>query len=84
MQLATDVLWQDRRVELGLLLSSEMAVPFYRSLGWEVIKGPVFCEGPDGGMAKYTERLSQCPAMVLIPAAGQMPVGTVDLCGFPS
>jgi aminoglycoside 2'-N-acetyltransferase I len=83
MRRATDVLWQDRRVELGLLLSSEMAVPFYRSLGWKVIKGPVLCEGPDGGVFNYTERLPQCPAMVLVPAAGQLPVGTVDLCGLP-
>jgi len=32
MQRATRFMWQDLRADLGLLLSSEMAVPFYASL----------------------------------------------------
>jgi aminoglycoside 2'-N-acetyltransferase I len=83
MRRATDVFWQDLRVELGLLLSSEMAVPFYRSLGWEVLNGPVLCEDRDGGLVNYTELKPQCPAMALAPAGGRFPVGPVDLCGLP-
>ena len=83
MRRAADVFWPDLRVDLGLLLSSEMAVPFYRSLGWEAINGPVLCEGPGGGVVDYAELKPRCSAMALVPAGGRLPVGTVDLCGLP-
>jgi ribosomal protein S18 acetylase RimI-like enzyme len=83
MRRATEVFWLDLRVELGLLLSSEMAVPFYRSLGWQTINGPVLCEGANGGVVNYTELKPQCPAMALVPTDGRLPVGPVDLCGLP-
>lgn len=82
MRRAADFIRQEPRPDLALLLSSEMAVPFYRSLGWRAIAGPVLCEQP-GGTVNLTETLPNNPAMVLLPVGGQVPRGTVDLCGFP-
>ena len=82
MQRATEFVWQELRPQLALLLSSEMAVPFYRKLGWQVLTGPVFCEQP-GRTANYTEEFPQCPAMVVMPDGSPAPSGPVDLCGLP-
>jgi hypothetical protein len=82
MQHATAFIWQEIRPELVLLLSSEMAVSFYRNRGWQALSGPVFCEQP-GGTTNYTESFPQCPAMVLMPEGSPLPAGPVDLCGLP-
>jgi GNAT superfamily N-acetyltransferase len=82
MRRAADFIWKELRPELALLLSSEMAVPFYRSLGWQIVTGPVFCQQP-GGIVNVTEALPNNPAMVLLPAGGQVPRGSIDLCGLP-
>jgi hypothetical protein len=82
MQRATNFMWQDLQAELGLLLSSEMAVPFYKSLGWEVVNGPVLCEQPSGAI-NYTELMPRTPAMVLIPPGGKLSITSIDMCGLP-
>ena len=82
MERATDFIRRELRPELALLISSQMAVPFYRTLGWETIEGPVLCEQPDGTI-NLTEAFPENPAMVVLPAGGQLPRGTVDLCGYP-
>ena len=82
MQRTADFIWKEIRPELALLLSSEMAVPFYQSLGWRTVRGPVLCQQP-GGSINVTEALPNNPAMVLVPVGGQVPRGSIDLCGLP-
>jgi hypothetical protein len=65
-----------------MLLSSEMAVPFYQSLGWQIVEGPVFCDQPAGKIS-LAEALPERPAMVLLPDGRDPPRGAVDLCGLP-
>ena len=69
------------QVELGLLLSSQMAVPLYQGLGWQIFDGPVLCEQPDGPI-NYTELMPGHPPMVLLPAGGTAS-GAIDMCGLP-
>jgi aminoglycoside 2'-N-acetyltransferase I len=82
MNRAAGLIWKEVRPEMALLLSSEMAVSFYRRLGWDVVSGPVLCEQP-GGRINYSERLPHAPAMVLLPPGGEAPEGPIDLCGLP-
>ena len=82
MQRAMGYIWQELQPEMGLLLSSQMAVPFYTSLGWQVFDGPVLCEQP-GGVIDYTAYNPGHPPMVLVPGGAPLPTGTIDLCGLP-
>jgi GNAT superfamily N-acetyltransferase len=82
MERAAAFIWQEVRPDLALLLSSAMAVPFYRSLGWAVLPGPVSCAQPEGTVS-YTEAFPELPAMALAPPGRPLPAGPVDLCGPP-
>jgi GNAT superfamily N-acetyltransferase len=82
MRCAEDFIWRELQPDLAMLLSSEMAVPFYQSLGWQVIAGPVLCDQP-AGKINLTEVLPERPAMVVLPAGRDLPRGAVDLCGLP-
>ena len=74
---------RSRDVELALLFSSVMAVPFYEKLGWRKVAGPVFCDQPDGRI-DYTARLPQAPVMALVLRPGLEPVrGPIDVRGLP-
>src|SRR5581483_1314642 len=77
MRHAADFIWKEMRPELALLLSSEMAVQFYRSLGWQMVTGPVFCQQPDRRI-NVTEALPNNPAMILVPEGRQLPQGSID------
>jgi hypothetical protein len=61
-----------------------MAVPFYESLGWRRIEGPVTCEQP-GGRIVYTETLPpSAPVMALaLHDSAELPRGPVDVAGLP-
>jgi alpha-ribazole phosphatase/probable phosphoglycerate mutase len=54
VQTATNLMFEQPAVGLGLLLSSQMAVPLYERLGWRVFDGPVYCEQPAGNI-NYAE-----------------------------
>jgi GNAT superfamily N-acetyltransferase len=82
MRAAIDFIWSDLRPDLAMLLSSEMAVPFYQSLGWRIISGPVYFDQPTGKQ-DLCEVLPERPAMVLLPEGRDLPRGAVDLCGLP-
>ena len=83
MRAAQDFIWRALKPDLAILHSSVMAVPFYESLGWRAIDGPVYCDQPDGKL-NVTEKLPQNPIMVLLPAGRlDLPTGPVDLCGLP-
>src|SRR5207244_10657661 len=69
LERGTAYLFDELRVELGLLLSSEMAVPLYASLGWRVFDGPVWCDQPSGRV-NYTDYLAGQPPTVLWAAGG--------------
>jgi aminoglycoside 2'-N-acetyltransferase I len=77
-------LFADLGVDFGLLFSSEMAVPFYESLGWRRVSNPVTCEQP-GGPIRYQDHIpASAPVMARMPSsAAQMPTGTIDLLGLP-
>jgi GNAT superfamily N-acetyltransferase len=81
VQAATNCMSEQPAVELGLLFSSEMAVPLYESLGWRVFDGPVYCE-QQVGIINYTELMPAAPPMVLVPGSGSLS-GSIDLCGLP-
>ena len=69
--------------ELALLFSSVMAVPFYESLGWRAIRGPVTCDQPTGRI-DYTDTLPTAPVMVLaLRPSAHLPTGEVDVQGLP-
>jgi GNAT superfamily N-acetyltransferase len=82
MRAAADFIWSELRPDLAMLLSSEMAVPFYESLGWQIIARPVYFDQPTGKQ-DLCEVLPERPAMVLLPAGRELPRGAVDLCGLP-
>jgi GNAT superfamily N-acetyltransferase len=70
-------------VEFALLFSSVMAVPFYESLGWRAIRGPVTCDQPSGRI-DYTDALPTAPVMVLgLRPSADLPAGPVDVRGLP-
>ena len=69
--------------DFGLLFSSVMAVPFYESLGWLAVDGPVVCDQP-GGRINYTERLPMAPVMVrMTDPQIPPPSGAIDVMGPP-
>jgi GNAT superfamily N-acetyltransferase len=69
--------------EVALLFSSVMAVPFYESLGWRAVNGPVTCEQP-GGRIDYTRALPTAPVMALaLHRAAELPFGPIHVHGFP-
>jgi aminoglycoside 2'-N-acetyltransferase I len=82
MRRAAEFIWSDIRPDLAMLLSSEMAVPFYQSLGWQIIEGPVYYDQPTGKQ-NLNEVLPERPTMVLLPEGRDLPRGAVDLCGLP-
>jgi GNAT superfamily N-acetyltransferase len=69
--------------EFALLFTSVMAVPFYETLGWRPIRGPVTCDQPHGRI-NYTETLPTAPVMVLrLRPWAALPTGRVDVRGLP-
>jgi len=70
-------------LEVSLLFSSPIGVPFYESLGWRPIRGPVFC-GQPGGRLNYSERIPDGPVMerARVGTATRF-VGQVDVLGLP-
>jgi len=82
MRRATDFILEDLRAELALLLSSEMAVPFYMSLGWQVAACPVLCEQPSGTL-NLRAAFPHEPPMIYLTSGGQAPAKAIDLCGLP-
>lgn len=69
-------------VEMALLFSSEMGVPFYRSLGWLEVGVPVYCEQPDGRI-EYSAQRPHAPAMVRLAPGRGLPARAIDIRGLP-
>jgi GNAT superfamily N-acetyltransferase len=82
LERAHQYMWQDLQVQLGLLLSSAMAVPLYASLGWQIFDGTVLCQQP-GGTLNYTECNPGHPPMLLLPGHAPPFSGVIDMCGLP-
>jgi aminoglycoside 2'-N-acetyltransferase I len=69
--------------DVALLFSSVMAVPFYESLGWRAVRGPVTCEQPDGRI-NYTEELPAAPVMALALGGSANPLDCpIHVSGLP-
>ena len=83
MERAHDVMRSFGDCDVALLFSSVMAVPFYESLGWRAVNGPVTCEQP-GGRIDYTQALPTAPVMALaLHRAAELPFGPIHVHGFP-
>jgi aminoglycoside 2'-N-acetyltransferase I len=82
MERAHDVMQSFPDCEFALLFSSVMAVPFYESLGWRTLRGPVTCDQPSGRID--TKKLPTAPVMVLgLLSSADWPAGPVDVQGLP-
>jgi GNAT superfamily N-acetyltransferase len=81
LQRAERIMFEDEQADMGLLLSSPMAVPLYASLGWTVFDGPVWCEQPNSRRVDC-QVVPGGPPMVLVPN-GEPTSGTIDMCGLP-
>jgi GNAT superfamily N-acetyltransferase len=69
--------------DFALLFSSVMAIPFYESLGWRPIRGPVACDQASGRI-DYTQTLPTAPVMMLaLRPSTDLPAGRVGVAGFP-
>ncbi|HLN97396.1 MAG TPA: GNAT family N-acetyltransferase [Pyrinomonadaceae bacterium] len=64
-------------VAAGLLFCLQKRVPYYQSMGWQLIDGPVVIEQPSG------ELISPLQVMVLPIGKQQWPQGEVRLNSFP-
>jgi GNAT superfamily N-acetyltransferase len=83
MERAHDLIRSLDDCEFALLFSSVMAVPFYESLGWHAVYGPVTCDQP-GGRINYTERLPTALVMVRMKEDHTPPPsGAIDVLGLP-
>lgn len=83
MQRAHELMQSFAECEFALLFSSVMAVPFYESLGWRAVRGPVTCDQP-GGRIDYTETLPTAPVMVLgLRPSAEPPTGAITVRGLP-
>jgi len=83
MERAQELMRSFADVEFGVLFSSVMAVPFYATLGWRAIRGPVTCDQPSGRI-DYTKALPTAPVMVLgLRPSVDFPASPVDVQGLP-
>jgi ribosomal protein S18 acetylase RimI-like enzyme len=82
MRRAMAFMQHDLQVELGLLFSSRMGVPLYAGLGWQVFRGPVWCEQPDGKI-NYTQLMPNDPPMLLLLPGHSPSTASIDICGLP-
>jgi GNAT superfamily N-acetyltransferase len=74
---AVEFFGQEWKVEFGLLFCLPRLVPYYDSLGWQAIEGPVLIEQPSGQIQM------PLPAMVF-PCQGRLwPAGEVELRSLP-
>ncbi|HYO90938.1 MAG TPA: GNAT family N-acetyltransferase [Pyrinomonadaceae bacterium] len=64
-------------VDAGMLFCLPRLTPYYESLGWQVIAGPVFIEQPTGRME------SPFPALILPCRVRAWPEGAVELGSLP-
>jgi GNAT superfamily N-acetyltransferase len=82
MERAQELMLSFGDCDFALLFASVMAVPFYESLGWRPLPGPVTCDQP-GGRIDYTATLPTAPVMVLELQAATFPFGPVHVHGLP-
>jgi GNAT superfamily N-acetyltransferase len=84
MQHAVELMHSFSDCEFALLFSSVMAVPFYKSLGWQVVPGPVTCEQPEGRIVYTDELPPEAPVMILLfNEEAAVPAGPIHVCGLP-
>jgi hypothetical protein len=82
MRHSADFIWRELKPDFSMLLSSVMGVPFYLSLGWQIVEGPVWIDQPSGKLDRAAIAPDR-PTMVLLPEGAALPRGPFDLCGLP-
>jgi GNAT superfamily N-acetyltransferase len=82
MRCSAEYIRRELQPDFGMLLSSVMAVPFYLSLGWQIVEGPVWIDQPNGKLDRSVVAPDR-PTMVLLPEGATLPHGPIDLCGLP-
>ncbi|MEM9670868.1 MAG: GNAT family N-acetyltransferase, partial [Pseudomonadota bacterium] len=78
MQAAQDALDRDGNAEFGLLFCEPKNAAFYEKLGWNVFRGTVLADQPNG-----TIRYDALDAMVFPFASSSPQSGFLDLRGPP-
>ena len=68
---------QEEGCDFGLLFCEPHNVGFYERLGWQIVRGAVFCEQPEGHI-----RFDMMHAMSLPVSSGPCS-HMIDLCGLP-
>jgi GNAT superfamily N-acetyltransferase len=77
MRKVADFLENEWRVEAGLLFCLPRMIPFYESLGWQLVEEPVFIEQPSGAIK------SPMSVMVLPFGGNEWGAGQVELQSLP-
>lgn len=77
MQQAADFMKQEWRVDAGLLFCFDRLMPFYQSLGWQLVAEPVMVEQPPDKIA------APLNVMMLPLNTPVWPAGAVELRGLP-
>lgn len=80
MRAANEFIQQKMDVPYALLVTGSELIPFYGSLGWQVIKNRVFYWQPDGKRYAFSD---QTAIMVYVCGDNPFPEGEIDLNGLP-
>jgi GNAT superfamily N-acetyltransferase len=77
MEKAEQFLRDELAIEFGLLICDQHMIPYYGKLGWQVVKGPLTFDQPQG-------KVMFPDVTMVLPCAGkEWPPGVIDLCGLP-
>jgi predicted acetyltransferase len=77
MEQTTIFLREQLKVPFGLLVCSDLRVPYYRKFGWRLLEDPMVFDW------RGTKRVFTDNTMILPLGDQPWPRGTVDLCGKP-
>jgi predicted N-acetyltransferase YhbS len=77
MRKAAGFMHESLKVDFGLLVCAREAEPFYRTLGWREVAGPLAFDQPQGKVTFHDM------TMILPCVRQDWPPGTIDLCGLP-
>lgn len=78
MRRAEAFMRDELHLEYVLLVCGDERVPFYGSLGWQVVEDPMYLDQPDD-----SKHLFDAVVMILTLAGKPWPKGVIDLCGLP-
>ena len=72
------LIFNNLKVDMGLLLCATALIPFYEKSGWKRVSCPVIFDQPDRGKVTWGAE-----TMVLKPDHSALAAQGIDLCGLP-